>query len=427
MNTPYAIRTMSALALLLFFVVSSGCGLMRAKKDLAKLDDLIVISGKITSDLKTNKPICVTLYEKNSGKEKEQLTAYQLIYSTENFAFLRPPGGTYYLFAFEDANEDSTFQHTERVGWYGEPSPLKIVPGMRLEINLTLRPPEEARKEIPLLYASRTKPAVIQLKNRHLGSLVNLSDPRFDPKTGELGMWEPVNFFKKYGSGIFFLQPYDKNKIPVLFVHGVGGTPRSFEMLTKGLDQNRFQPWVAHYPSGLRLKLLAEGFRRNLNEMQTHYKFEKLIIVTHSMGGLLSRDTLNRLASEDNISLPLFVSISSPWQGHPGTTAGVKHSPVIIPCWYDMVPGSPYLKAMGQTPIPSKTNYYLLFGYRGKSALLTEGNTDGTLPLSSMLDLHMQQNAVRVIGFNETHTSILKNSTVSDTLNQILDTAIRNK
>ncbi len=52
--------------------------------------------------------------------------------------------------------------------------------------------------------------------------------------------------------------------------------------------------------------------------------------------------------------------------------------------------------------------------------MMTKGNTDGTLPLSSMLDLGMQDSAVNVFGFNETHSGILESADVSDRLNRIL-------
>jgi hypothetical protein len=53
--------------------------------------------------------------------------------------------------------------------------------------------------------------------------------------------------------------------------------------------------------------------------------------------------------------------------------------------------------------------------------MMTEGNTDGTLPLASMLDLGMQASAVNVFGFNETHGGILDSPDVSDRLRRILE------
>jgi len=410
-----------SLSLVCLLAGTAGCVLIRAKKDLAQLGQCVRISGTVACSRPTTKPLCVALYEEVAGQARKQLRAYQAIYQNGTFSFLIMPG-TYYLFAFEDINEDCVFQQNEPVGWYGSPSPLDFVGSTDLEkLTITLRPPAEARKELPLLYSEKGRAVDMQVANRHVGTVISLSDPRFDPETGVLGMWEPVTFFERYGFGLFFLQPYDPQRQPVLFVHGVGGTPRNFEYLAKSLDPARFQPWVLHYPSGLRLGLMAEALARIVDEVRTRTKCQSLIIVAHSMGGLVARDLLNRLSAQGKLSLPLFVSISSPWQGHPGAGVGVQHSPVILPCWYDMSPGSPYLEALRQTALPDKTAYYLLFGYRGDSAMMADGNTDGTLPLSSMLDPGMQNAAAKVLGFNETHASILSSPDVSARLNRILD------
>jgi pimeloyl-ACP methyl ester carboxylesterase len=265
----------------------------------------------------------------------------------------------------------------------------------------------------------------MRIENKHVGTVISLSDPRFDPETGVLGMWEPATFFERYGGGLFFLQPYAENKIPVLFFHGVGGTPRNFESLISKLDPSRYQPWIVHYPSGIRLTLLADYFAKLINEVQIRYKTPRIMVVAHSMGGLVARGAINRLTADGKTFVPLFVSISSPWQGHPGAGAGVEHSPVILPCWFDMSPGSPYLEELQKTPFPLGTSYYLLFGYRGGRAAFADGNTDGTLPLSSMLDLGMQDSAANVFGFNENHVSILHSTDVSARLNRILDKAAR--
>ena len=404
---------------------ASGCTFMRARDDLARLNHAVRISGTVTSPCETDKPLCVALYKDTPGLGNKTLVAYQVVYKKGAFDFLQEPG-TYYLFAFEDANEDYAFQGTERVGWYGSPSRLTVAPGRKSDaIELALRPPEQARKELPFLYVNAKLQVPMTVENKHVGTVLNLSDPRFDRETGVLGMWEPVTFFERYGAGLYFLQPYDDGKIPVLFVHGVGGTPRNFATLAGQLDRSRFQPWVVHYPSGVRLSLLADGFATLLTEAKARYKFTKVIVVAHSMGGLVARGGINRLTSAGKAFVPLFVSISTPWQGHPGAALGVEHSPVIPPCWYDMAPGSPYLKALRETSLPAMTDYYLLFSYRGGKAMLTDGNTDGTLPLASMLDLAMQNSAVKMFGFDETHASILESQAVSVCLNRILDTISR--
>ena len=56
-----------------------------------------------------------------------------------------------------------------------------------------------------------------------------LSDPRFDRDNGRMGLWEPFDFLLEVGAGVYMLEPYDPSRTPVVFVHGMGGSPREFE------------------------------------------------------------------------------------------------------------------------------------------------------------------------------------------------------
>lgn len=53
--------------------------------------------------------------------------------------------------------------------------------------------------------------------------IVTLDDPRFSLENGRLGLWEPIQFLRTVGGGVFFLEPFDPEKIPVILVHGLGG------------------------------------------------------------------------------------------------------------------------------------------------------------------------------------------------------------
>ena len=403
----------------LLAAVAGGCSIVGLREDLQALEQTSLITGTIAVSPPTDKPICIVLYRDILG-QKKALDAYQVIYQRGDFAFRRPPGD-YYLFAFEDANEDIAFQHEERIGWYGDPTILEAQPGVNFEgLRIVLRQPEEAQRELPQLYADTAPSTPLKVDNRHLGRIEPLDSPRFAPEAGELGMWEPMKFMEQYGAGLFFLEPHDPARIPVVFVHGMGGTPRNFRFYIDNLDRTRFQPLVLHYPSAMRLPLMADGLANYLRELQVRYRYNDLIIVAHSMGGLVARGAINRLTGEGETLVSQFVSISSPWNGHPGAATGVEHSPAIIPCWYDMAPGSPYLQSLQKTRLPAGTRYFLLFSHRGGAAMLADGNSDGTLPLTSMLDPGMQESAEKVIGFDESHTSILNSPEVSRRLNEIL-------
>ena len=81
------------------------------------------------------------------------------------------------------------------------------------------------------------------------GTVTNLNDPRFERKNGSVGLWRPYDFVFDVGVGVYFLEPYDPERVPVLFVHGNLGTPQDFRYLIERLDRDRFQPWLYYYPS----------------------------------------------------------------------------------------------------------------------------------------------------------------------------------
>ena len=52
--------------------------------------------------------------------------------------------------------------------------------------------------------------------------------------------------------------------------------------------------------------------------------------------------------------------------------------------------------------------------------MFTEGADDGSVALSSQLDLGVQHEAGRMFGFNESHMSILENIEVANLVNDFL-------
>ncbi len=91
------------------------------------------------------------------------------------------------------------------------------------------------------------------------------------------------------------VQPYDPDKIPVLLVHGLQDTPASFAPMYFGLMddpaiRDRFQFWAFSYPSGYPYPMPASILRDELDRMrQLHPDHKDIVIIGHSMGGLISR------------------------------------------------------------------------------------------------------------------------------------------
>jgi pimeloyl-ACP methyl ester carboxylesterase len=225
------------------------------------------------------------------------------------------------------------------------------------------------------------------------------------------------------GGGIYFLEPYDPDKIPILFVHGATGSPANWKYLAGRIDRTRFQPWFAYYPAAASLERIGEQVVRALSSLQVKYHFPRMILVAHSMGGLVTRSAYNHVnqnfGSGRLVHVPLFLTLSSPWGGVASANLGIKYAPVVAPMWQDMAPGSAFLQNLPNTPLPPGTEYDLFFSYRSDSALSAEAN-DGTVTVASELSMPIQLQAEHVLGFDQTHVSILESPEVADQLNAIL-------
>ena len=158
-----------------------------------------------------------------------------------------------------------------------------------------------------------------------------------------------------------------------------------------------------------------------IKRLHQSYQFKKLYVVAQSMGGLVARSFIIKNIYDDHQSyIELFLSVSTPWNGHKLTANGLRGAPVAIPCWNDMVPNSEFIKNIFNKPIPKEMKHYLFFSYRGDCNLLIKNN-DGTVELSSELDYRAQKEAFKLIGFDEDHGSIIFSTQYLEQFEKILD------
>lgn len=91
------------------------------------------------------------------------------------------------------------------------------------------------------------------------------------------------------------LQKYDKDRIPVLFVHGLQDTPVTWAPMYLSLVSDpeirkRYQFWAFSYPSGYPYPYSASLLRKELDGIKRTFPGHKdMVIVGHSMGSLVSR------------------------------------------------------------------------------------------------------------------------------------------
>lgn len=96
------------------------------------------------------------------------------------------------------------------------------------------------------------------------------------------------------------LQPYDPDKIPVVFVHGLMSRPEAWARAANGLladpvIRERYQFWFFSYPTGLPvwastavLRRELDRFQRELGGLRKNPNLDDMVLVGHSMGGLIS-------------------------------------------------------------------------------------------------------------------------------------------
>ncbi|HOP41828.1 MAG TPA: hypothetical protein PLI53_12370 [Geobacteraceae bacterium] len=338
------------------------------------------------------------------------------------FAFFVPRERKYCVAAFEDRNETGAYEP-------GEASVLlcgakEITVGKDTKVvrsDLTL---DSAQVLPDWLTAELSGPEINEQNSVHVtfGEVTDLDNPLFSDENGKIGLWTPFDFISNAGIGVYFLEPYDPLKIPILFIYGAGGCPRDWAYFIDNMDRKRYQPWIFFYPSGERLGSVATILHGIVGTLRTRYHFSELFVTAHSMGGLIARDLILRQGAEGDVYVKLLVTLSTPWSGLESAKLGVTFAPAAVPCWYDIQAGSPYIEELFKSRMPPDVSSFLLFSYRGDRNPLSENN-DGIVTLKSQLRWEAQDEAAKVYGFNQEHESILVNRDVFDVYARILEEA----
>ena len=252
----------------------------------------------------------------------------------------------------------------------------------------------------------------------------SVADPIFDPKYGELGVYQPAGFLAKVNV-LYSIGDTDFKKTQVVLVHGINGTPRDFATLIPSLDPKRYHAWVFYYPSGLPLDKLGKILALVVQKIAAAGpKDMRLALVAHSMGGLVGRRAINELCLSGKPDyLRLYASFDTPYGGVESAAGAVKRGTELVPSWIDIAAGSPFLTRMHETALPEDLPFQLFFGWglRGQHGPAPAG--DGTITLASQLDPRAQAVATGMSGFGQTHVGILSDKEALEELSRVLDEA----
>jgi pimeloyl-ACP methyl ester carboxylesterase len=374
-------------------------------------EDAYLLVGRVSLNKDHKGPILVVAVT-DKFKEKE-IVAARILQDPVHFYQVYLPEGAYDLYFFADLDGNRLFDASEMVGQTSgraiSVTSTAITNGLTCQgPSLSLDVNHPTNSDLAISVAVKDLPYVFE----------SLDDEFFDPKYGGMGLYNPKEFIAHTQRYFFALEKLDPNKTLVVFVHGVGGTPRDFKYLVEGLDKKHYQPWFFYYMSGMPLQklgsLLADVL--SLGNTTKAFHYSRLIVVAHSMGGLVALSGLNELcANSAPPYLKGYISFDSPYGGVVDAKKGVESAPAVVPSWRDVATGSDFLERLYQGKAIGYVPFYLFFGYEtGKSS-------DGTITLQSQLDPRVHFNAFKSYGFNATHVGILNNEQARQKFLKTLD------
>ncbi|MFC4992392.1 esterase/lipase family protein [Rubritalea tangerina] len=100
--------------------------------------------------------------------------------------------------------------------------------------------------------------------------------------------------------GLFSLDPVDPQRIPIILVHGLAASPNLWVKPSHNLLQNEtirdnYQLYAYFYPTGLPISHSAARLKKEIRRLETYLKqhgagskADQMVIIGHSMGGLLT-------------------------------------------------------------------------------------------------------------------------------------------
>ena len=388
------------------------------QKDYAP-EDCFGLIGKLSLLPGQEVPLLVAAFD-HSSLGHELVGAREVTAADGYYGILLPPG-TYDLVAFADLNGDGFFETSEAVGRTSPEAPVfvtasrspdgAVIPGPQVAIDLTKPMATETAVRIKV----NPRPYVVP----------SVEDPLFSPELGELGVYHPNQFLARTQRWVFAVGEPDFQKVQIVLVHGINGTPRDFHALIAGLDRARYQVWLFYYPSGLALDkvgiVLAKVVETIASESHVSSKL-RLVVVAHSMGGLVGRRGVNELCRNGKPPyLKLYASFDTPYGGVESAAEAVKREVELVPSWKDVAAGSDFVTRIHEVPLPKELPFHLFFGW-GKGG--THGPStagDGTITLASQLDPRAQAAATGMTGFADTHVGVLEDPAAIRALAELLD------
>lgn len=146
-------------------------------------------------------------------------------------------------------------------------------------------------------------------------------------------------------SHLYCMDVYDPKRIPVVFVHGLMSDPHIWLNAVNAISSDpelraRYQPWYFLYPTGLSVPQTSARLRASLQKARDYFDpdhndpgMNRMVLVGHSMGGLLSRmqavDPRDKLWNAMFSKPPEQLNISEPMRERLVSTLKFKPQPEV--------------------------------------------------------------------------------------------------
>jgi pimeloyl-ACP methyl ester carboxylesterase len=434
----YYTRLLPALVAVLF--TAAGCTSLQRVigygDQAAQAQGIARIDGRIDTE-GPSKGVLVVVLGKAAGDPNDLATGVDTYVRVRpgTYAFRVNPG-RYQVAAYEDRNQNGLLDPDERGSRIRGSPVIEVGPGETVNRDIMLK----AGQRIEGLTESIDLLGLVERDSRQQGEFSlwawsvqgsichDLGDAAFGPEAGARGLWEIMDFLNEGIAGIYFLEPYDTERIPVLFVHGLSGYPRQFSTLIEGLDRKKYQPWFYLYPSGFSLDAVSSHLATLLGRLQVKHRFDEIAIVAHSMGGLVAQGAIIKYKQETRRDdVRLFVSISTPWGGDV-KSRGIDDAHVELPASFnDMNPSSNFLRWIfyrdehrkQRRLLPKDVGYHMIFGFRMTSS--SDVANDGAVSVASQTRIEAQEQAATIRALDYGHVDILHSQEAVERLNYLLD------
>jgi pimeloyl-ACP methyl ester carboxylesterase len=421
-------------------LLTAGCAslnrVMGFKEQEAEAKGLARVDGRIDTEGPSEGTLVVVL-GRAPEDPNDQATGVDSFVRVRpgTYAFPVKPG-RYQVGAYEDRNQNGLLDPGERASRIRGSEVLEVGPGetasrdITLAIGQTLEELTEPMDILGLVERDAKAQGDFSLWAWSVQGKIceDLDDPAYGPEAGPRGLWQIMDFLNAGVAGIYFMEPYDPDRIPVLFVHGISGFPQEFSTLIAELDHETYQPWFYFYPSGFPLDGLSNHLATLLGRLQVKHGFDEMAIVAHSMGGLVSRGAILKYEEETHRDdVRLFVTISTPWGGDVKAKSA-SDAPIKLPLSFqDMSPSSDYLRWVfwqdedRTVPkrLPGDVDYHMLFGFKMSSSAKVAD--DGTVSVASQARREAVDEAITILPLDYGHVDILHSPDAVERVNLLLD------